>query len=532
MTYNRLSKLASAVRTALPAYAETLEERRLFAASFDLGMNINVGTSDVRDKGIPVMKQLGVKSVRVWFGPDFSQRSWEGPLQRSVDYAAAGFDVMLIINPQGGKLTNPTEVKNWFNWALGNKSLREAVDRWQIGNEIDSTHYWKGSFKQYVSNFLKPASEALRAHGESVVSASVSWNPEDVRELISEGILQYSDYVGYHPYASSIAQLKSRVDAIQSIVAGRKPIIASEWNVRNYEGNKTKWASMVKEAFPIIRDGFAINYYFALLNTTATRAGPAGIMNSDGSKQTGFYNALAAGMTNTPPASDDEGNTPSTIPSIAKISVFLESTGEKIIDSLQSGAVIDLSGYDSNELRFVATVGSGVSSVHIELNSGSIIENNEPYEWMNYSAYAGSYTISATGYSKDNLKGTEGKTRTFTFTVTGSPRSTTGGTSGIRGTLWNDTDADGRYDSGEGRTGVRLVYLDDNRNGRLDDGERTTWSNADGDYSFTGLKPGTYYVARAFPRGYKLSNNDLGYITVNLGSSKTVSGVNLGSTYA
>ncbi len=515
----------------LPAITETLEERRLFAAAFDLGVNINVGTSDVRDKGIPVMKQLGVKSVRVWFGPNFGNPSWEGPLQRCLDYAAAGFDVMLIVNPQGGALTNATDVRNWFSWAMDNKSLRDAVDRWQIGNEIDSSHYWKGTFKQYVSNFLKPASEVLHADGEKVVSASVSWNPEDVRDLISEGILQYSDYVGYHPYASSISQLKSRVSAIKSIVAGRKPIVASEWNIRDYEDNKTKWASLVKEAFPIVRDAFAINYYFALLNTTATRAGPAGIMNSDGSKQTGFYNALAAGM-NGAPVVDDDDNTPSAIPSVAKVSVYLESTGEKIIDSLQSGDVIDLSKYDTRDLRFVATAGSGVSSVKIAIDDGSITENYEPYEWMNYAAYAGTHTIEATPHSKDHLQGTAGRMRAFTFTVKGSPKAISGGTSGIRGLLWNDNNANGRYDSGESRTGVRVVYLDNNRNGRLDDGERSTMSNADGEYAFTGLTAGKYYVARVFPPGFRLSNNALGYVAVNLGSSKTLSGMNLGSRYA
>lgn len=519
-------------RRTQPAVTETLEERRMFAAAFDLGININDGTSAIRDKGIPVMKQLGVQSVRVWFGPDFANPTWEGPLQRCLDYAAAGFDVMLIINPEGGKITNATDVKNWFEWATDNKALKNAVDRWQIGNEIDSDHYWKGSFKQYVSNFLKPASEALRAGGEQVVSASVSWNPEDIRDLIDEGILKYSDYVGYHPYANSVSQLKSRVEAVKSIVAGRKPLVASEWNVRGSESNKTKWASLVKDAFPIVRDNFEINYYFALLNTTRTLAGPGGIMNSDGSKQIGFYNALAAGMKNTPPTSDDEGNTPSTIPSVAKISVYLESSGEKIVDSLQSGDVIDLAEYDTADLRFVATVGSGVSSVQLTINDQSIVENNDPYEWVNYTAYAGSYTISATPWSKDDLNGTAGKTRTFTFKVSGSPKTTSTGTSRIRGTLWNDRDGDGRFDSGESATGVRIVFLDDNRNGRLDDGERSTTSTADGEYSFSGLSAGTYYVSRVFPKGFKLSNHSAGYLTVSLGASKTLSGVNLGSTYA
>lgn len=519
-------RLTSSV-SSISAHAEVLEERRLLAAQFDLGMNINVGTSNVRDKGIPLMKQLGVQSVRIWFGPDFSSHTWEGPLQRCVDYAAAGFDVMLIINPEDGKVPSASQVRSWFAWAMEQPSLKKAVDRWQIGNEIDQPYYWKGSFKQYVSNFLKPASEVLRNNGQTIVSASVSWNPEDVRRLINEGILDYVDYVGYHPYSNSISQLKSRIDALKSIVHGRKPLVASEWNIRGYENNKTQWAALVKEAFPIIRNNFDIHYYFALVNTTLTPAGPAGIMNPDGSRQAAFFNALASGMKN-----GGAGNIPSAIPSIAKVSIYLESTGEKIVDSLYNGLTIDLSQYDSDLLRFVAVAGSGVSSVQITLNGQSITENHEPYEWASYFATAGSYTLSATPWSQDHLTGKQGATRIFHFTLIGKPKPSTGFKGQIRGTLWNDSNQNGRFDSSERVTGARQIFLDQNRNGKLDPGEISTWSDATGNYVFTGLAPGTYYVTRLFPNGFKLSNNSLGYVTVSVGADLVVSGINLGSRYA
>jgi hypothetical protein len=523
---NRKIHLTPSV-SPISAHAEALEERKLMAAQFDLGMNINVGTSDVRDKGIPLMKQLGVQSVRVWFGPDFTSHTWEGPLQRCVDYAAAGFDVMLIINPEDGKVPSATQVRSWFKWAMEQPSLKKAVDRWQIGNEIDQSYYWNGSFKQYVSNFLKPASEVLRSNGESVVSASVSWNPEDVRRLINEGILDYVDYVGYHPYSNSISQLRSRIDALKSIVNGRKPLVASEWSIRGYESNKPRWAALVRDAFPIIRDNFDINYYFALLNTTLTPAGPGGIMNPDGSRQTGFFNALASGMQD-----GNNDNSSSGFPSIAKVSVYLESTGQKIVDSLYNGLTIDLSQYDSDRLRFVAVAGSGVSSVQITLNGQSIIENNEPYQWANYSSAAGSYTLSATPWSQDDLTGKRGNVRTFRFTLTGKPQSSTDFKGQIRGTLWNDSNQNGKFDRSERVTGIRQIFLDQNRNGKLDPGEQSTWSDSDGNYIFMGLAPGTYYVARLFPNGFRLSNNSLGYVTVSLATNLVVGGVNLGSRYA
>jgi uncharacterized repeat protein (TIGR01451 family) len=60
--------------------------------------------------------------------------------------------------------------------------------------------------------------------------------------------------------------------------------------------------------------------------------------------------------------------------------------------------------------------------------------------------------------------------------------------------LWIDTDGDGQVDTSE--PGVRYVtlWLDTNNNGVLDAGERTTQTDADGYYLFTGLADGTYNV--------------------------------------
>ncbi|GIW76671.1 MAG: hypothetical protein KatS3mg104_1734 [Phycisphaerae bacterium] len=513
--------------TYSPQTLENLENRRLLAAVYDIGININDGTSNIKNKAIPVLKELGVKTVRVWFSPNFKSKSWEGPLQRALDYSNAGFDVMMIISTPNGQVTNASDVKSWFTWALGNSSLKNAVDRWQIGNEVDKSQYWKGSLSSYVTNFLKPASEVLRSKGEKVVSASVSWNPNDVATMIGYGMLNYVDFVGYHPYGNSISQIQSRVKQINDIVAGRKPIIASEWNVRGYENNKTEWAKQVRSVAPIIRDGFAYNYYFAVLNTTRTPAGPAGVMNSDGTK-TDFFYKLKEGMSRSS-GSDNTGNESSAIPSVAKITVYAED-GTKIIDSLTSGSIIDLSKYSSRKLTFVATVSSGTSSVRLVIGSTGVTENNAPYQLSDFAVYSGSYALSATPYSKDNLGGTKGSTRTYTFKVINSPSTSSSSTGTISGYLWNDTDGDGVVDSNESRTGSRTVFIDANRNGKLDSGEKSTVSDSQGNYKFTGLSAGTYYVSRLYPSGYRMSNSSTGYVTVNLSAGENQTGVLLGTT--
>lgn len=523
-----------------PALIENLEQRRLLAAVYDLGVNINDGTSNVKNKAIPVLKDIGAKSVRVWFSPNFKSKSWEGPLQRALDYGNAGFDVMMIISTPNGNVTNASDVKSWFQWATSNSSLKNAVDRWQVGNEVDSDHYWKGSLSSYVSNFLKPASEVLRSKGEKVVSASVSWNPQDVKEMINHGMLNYVDYVGYHPYANSINLIKQRISEVKSIVGGRKPLVASEWNVRGYENNKTEWAKQVREAAPIVRDNFAYNYYFAVVNTTRTKAGPAGIMNYYGSKTDFFYklkDGINGGSSGSVGGGDSSGsgNESSGLPSVARVSVYAED-GTKILDSIGNGTTIDLSKYSSRNLTFVATVGSGTSSIKFTLGGKSVTENQAPYEMTDFAVYSGSYTLTATPYSKDYLSGTKGSTRSYSFKVINSPGSSGGssstgsGSGSISGFLWNDTDGDGNVDANEGRTGSRTVFIDSDRDGKLDWNEKRTTSDSRGNYKLSGLSSGTYYVTRVYPSGYRMSNKSDGHVTVNLSSSENETGVNLGTT--
>ncbi len=104
------------------------------------------------------------------------------------------------------------------------------------------------------------------------------------------------------------------------------------------------------------------------------------------------------------------------------------------------------------------------------------------------------------------------------------------GSGSIAGYLFNDSNADGVQNGNEGRTGSRTVFLDANRNGKLDSGERSTTSDAQGNYKFSNLPIGTYYATRVFPSGFKLSNNSVGYVTVNVASGQNVTGINLGTT--
>ncbi|MDY6940670.1 MAG: S8 family serine peptidase [Cyanobacteriota bacterium] len=69
----------------------------------------------------------------------------------------------------------------------------------------------------------------------------------------------------------------------------------------------------------------------------------------------------------------------------------------------------------------------------------------------------------------------------------------------IRGTIWNDIDADGTQGSDEIGLPFWTVYLDQNQNGLFDSGETSTTTDADGNYRFDNLAPSTYYVAQLVP---------------------------------
>ena len=75
-------------------------------------------------------------------------------------------------------------------------------------------------------------------------------------------------------------------------------------------------------------------------------------------------------------------------------------------------------------------------------------------------------------------------------------------TSTIRGTVFDDADGDRVRDSGEGPLANWTVYLDQNQNRRRDSGELTRTTDTAGRYTFTGLSPGTYYVAEELKSGF------------------------------
>jgi hypothetical protein len=96
----------------------------------------------------------------------------------------------------------------------------------------------------------------------------------------------------------------------------------------------------------------------------------------------------------------------------------------------------------------------------------------------------------------------------------------------VRGTIFNDTNHNGRQDSGEaGITGV-VVYLDADGNGRRNNGEKYVRTNSAGSYRFIKLTNDTYRVRQQLPTGATLVAPSQGYHDVRIIHNRAVGGRN------
>ncbi len=441
-------------RAASPVTVEALEDRKLFASSLSLGINVVNMSSSNYSTIVNALRDTGTKSVRMWFGfSDYNTRAESGVFKLVKALKSDGFDVMLAVVPKNGINGSEAQVRGLFDWLVNDTGLKGAVDRWQVGNEPDHDTYWRGTVTSYVTKYLKPASEVIRAAGEKVVSAGPSWNPEDIKAMVGAGMLNYADYIGYHPYRSTLSDLKAKIAEVKSYIGG-KQLVASEWNIRDRNGNKTYWAEGVAEFWPVIRDNFYAAYYFSS-TVVNSMAGPGGILYSSGAKNEPFYstyktfkNSFSGGSVIVPPAPTPTpdpvtppptGTTPSTVPSVAAIQLWDTSTDKVINSSVTNGMTIDLSKLSSKNLGFTAVTSSGAKSVTFTRDGGTRTEGVAPFSMYGdgnsgkdiygRAFSAGSFTFSAQPFSTSGGSGTAGTKRTFTINfvngTTGTTPSTT-----------------------------------------------------------------------------------------------------------
>lgn len=96
----------------------------------------------------------------------------------------------------------------------------------------------------------------------------------------------------------------------------------------------------------------------------------------------------------------------------------------------------------------------------------------------------------------------------------------------IDGAVFTDTNGNGVFDSGESGVAGRTVFIDKDGTGKPDSNNPSTTTDANGNYSFSGLAAGSYKVEEVVPSGGALTTPTSQTVTVT--ASGTVSAVNFG----
>ncbi|NCQ97002.1 MAG: hypothetical protein GPJ13_17845, partial [Microcystis aeruginosa W11-06] len=152
------------------------------------------------------------------------------------------------------------------------------------------------------------------------------------------------------------------------------------------------------------------------------------------------------------------------------------------------------------------------ADVTITLASGNQITLDKTTFTFNSTNWNTPQTVTVTAVDDTVTEGTH--TATITHTVTSSDNNYNGLTipnvnvsiqdndAEIKGNIWNDIDGNALNNSEPNLSGW-TVYLDSNSNNQLDNGETSTPTDANGNYHFLNLRPGTYSVAQIVQEGWK-----------------------------
>jgi hypothetical protein len=285
------------------------------------------------DNAVAHAKKLGVTAVRLWMAvTDWDERpnAWDNVTERQIvntwvptpfetravisglvikrafELQRLGFSIAVTLDHYDGQPPRDAQqVKDFFNHILSTtetpsstKKLKDVVDFWEVGNEVDAADGWQPSgvnrtagLKSYVDQLLIPAAEVLKAQKETVISSSVRYSHNDLKTILEQlktrGALSYIDYAGFHPYGtynadnptdfatSSLPYYTERAVAVAKSYGVE--MIATEWNVRGYASDgseNAEWGAAIDEVYrKYIVPNYKIAYYYALVNNAATRAG-------------------------------------------------------------------------------------------------------------------------------------------------------------------------------------------------------------------------------------------------------------------
>lgn len=280
------ASMQQTIKTAASATPTTVEGASLPSGMiYSLsGVCSNVGTAA---ENINAMKAMGVTTVRVTYDAPWNNPSagkWYS--DQAKQYKAAGFKVMMVVLERTP--TDAATAKRFYQAVASDASLRNAVDYWQVGNEPNINTFWTGSASQYVNTHLKPAYEALKAVGETVVGAGPSWDPTYAQQLVNAGYNNYCDFAAFHPYGNSAQESIDRAYAAKAVY-GSKPLMFTEWSAGS--GDSASWIAANNKIAAAISKISVLSFYYGW-RVDSSRAGAGGIMSNATNKNGNFYNMM------------------------------------------------------------------------------------------------------------------------------------------------------------------------------------------------------------------------------------------------
>jgi len=183
-------------------------------------------------------------------------------------------------------------------------------------------------------------------------------------------------------------------------------------------------------------------------------------------------------------------------PLLSGWTVYVDANDNETLDTVEKSAITDTDGNYT-----IAGLVPGTHRVREVLKD----------DWRMTSPAEGFHEVTLTA-------GQDVAGRDFGNTV---PRS-------ISGKKFNDLDGDGVFDNGEPGLSDWTIFIDEDGDKILDANETSTPTDAEGDYSFADLEPGTYTICEVNP-GWPQTVPAGGCHTVTLGSGDNATGKNFGN---
>ncbi|GAB4146698.1 MAG: hypothetical protein OHK0017_07520 [Patescibacteria group bacterium] len=257
---------------------------------------VHAGVDTNFDLAIPIFRDLNLSTIRLWVDFDWNDRQVPWQVQQATKLKQAGFRTIVVFNQ--ARIPTYDEVRNYFDWLQQQPGVLEAIDVWEILNELNLDKYWQGNANQYVNLVLKPAWDSLNPSGEKVLGGSFTawqngrWGTTITAQYVAAGYLNYLDYAGLHPYTDTVEQMQTVISEAK-LLYGQKPIIMSEWNFKQVE-DEGVWSNKLNQVEPFVRQNVVTACHYRFIGFGSEGGWPGLVRFINGAYQpvSTFYNLL------------------------------------------------------------------------------------------------------------------------------------------------------------------------------------------------------------------------------------------------